>query len=63
MVRTVITLAVGFWLGRQLYINYDKAEAKKKEAQIKRRLGNFLKENGLTKTALKETTDEIMNVK
>ena len=27
--RTVITLAIGFWLGRQTYIKYDKQTALK----------------------------------
>jgi len=63
MTRTVIALAVGFWLARQIYINKDKAEARKKEAQIKQKLSSFLRENRLTKTELKATTDEIMNAK
>lgn len=58
--RTVITLAVGFWLARQIYINQDESEARKKEAQIKRKLHHFLKQNGLTKTELKEATKEII---
>ena len=58
--RTVVTLAVGFWLGRSIYINYDKAQAKKKEAQIKRKLSLFLKDNGLSKTELKEITKDIV---
>jgi len=59
--RTVITLAVGFWLSRQIYIKYDKEKMKKKEDQVKSRLEAFLKENGLTKTEVKETMDEIIN--
>ncbi len=59
--RTVITLAVGFWLSRQIYIKYDKGKMKKKEDQVKSRLEAFLKENGLTKTEVKETMDEIIN--
>jgi len=36
--KTILTLGVGFWLGRQLYINYDKRTALRKEAQLKARL-------------------------
>ena len=58
--RTVITLAVGFWLGRTIYINYDKDTAKKKEEAIKNRLKNVLSEYGLSKSEVKETTAEII---
>ena len=61
MIRTVLALGVGFWLARQIYINQDKNEARKKEAQIKNRINNLLKEYGLTKTEMKEATQEIMN--
>lgn len=59
--RTVVTLAVGFWLGRQVYIKYDKEKVKKKEEQVKNRLETFLKQNGLTKTEVKTTLNEIIN--
>lgn len=58
--KTIITLAVGFWLGRQIYIKYDKQQAKKMEEGVKKRLQSFLKENGLTKTEVTETTDDII---
>ena len=58
--KTIITLAVGFWLGRQIYIKYDKGKAKEMEKGIKNRLQSFLKENGLGKTEVKETTEEII---
>lgn len=60
--KTIITLAVGFWLGRQIYIKYDKEQAKEMEEGIKKRLQSFLKENGLTKTEVKETTEEIIGI-
>ena len=47
LMRTVITLAIGFWLGRQNYIKYDKQTALKKEEKIKNRLKSFLEDNGL----------------
>ena len=59
--RTVITLAVGFWLGRQIYAKYDKDKMQKKEERVKSRLEAFLKENGLTRTEVKETVNEIIN--
>jgi len=60
--KTIITLAVGFWLGRQIYIKYDKEQAKEMEESVKKRLQSFLKENGLTKTEVKETTEEIIGI-
>lgn len=58
--RTVIALAIGFWVGRQIYINYDKEEARKKEALAKKRLKQFLEENGLTRTEANEQSSEIL---
>ena len=58
--KTVLTLALGFWLGRQIYIKYDRQTALKKEEQIKSRLKSSLEENGLTNTEVKETTTEII---
>lgn len=60
--RTVIALAIGFWVGRQIYINYDKEEARRKEAKAKNRLKQFLEENGLTRTEAHEQSDEILGV-
>ena len=59
--RTVITLAVGFWLGRQVYIKYDKKKVQQREQQVKSRLETFLKQNGLTKTEVNSTINEIIN--
>ena len=60
--KTIITLAVGFWLGRQIYIKYDKQQAKEMEEGVKKRLQSFLKDNGLTKTEVKETTEDIIGI-
>lgn len=48
--KTILTLSVGFWLGRQLYINYDKKEALKREVQVKKRLVDFLETNRFSKS-------------
>ena len=58
--KTVLTLAVGFWIGRQLYINFDKKEARLKEQKIKKRLQQFLEDNGLTVKEANETTNELI---
>lgn len=46
--RTVIGLAIGFIIARQIYINYDKEQANQKEKALKNRLKRFLQDNGLT---------------
>ena len=40
--RTILSLAVGFWLGRQLYVQYDKAEALKREQALQKRMLELL---------------------
>ncbi len=60
--KTVITLAVGFFIGRQIYINYDKNEARKKEAEVKNRLKQFLQENGLNEKEATKHSDKIVSV-
>lgn len=58
--KTILTLGVGFWLGRQIYINYDKRIALKKEAQLKARLQKFLEENDFTKAESQKQTNRIL---
>ncbi|WP_452223684.1 hypothetical protein [Lacinutrix chionoecetis] len=58
--KTILTLGVGFWLGRQLYINYDKRTALKKEAQLKARLQQFLEDNNFTKTESKKQSNRLV---
>ncbi len=45
--RTIMSLAVGFFLGRQLYLQYDKEEALKREQAFKDRIKKLLEENKL----------------
>ncbi|WP_339625478.1 hypothetical protein [uncultured Winogradskyella sp.] len=58
--KTILTLGVGFWLGRQIYINYDKRTALKKEAQLKARLQKFLEDNDFSKTESKKQSNRIV---
>lgn len=58
--KTILTLGVGFWLGRQIYINYDKRTALRKEAQLKKRLQDFLEDNDFTKTESKKHINRIV---
>lgn len=58
--KTILTLGVGFWLGRQIYINYDKRTVLRKEAQLKKRLQSFLEDNDFTKTESKKHINRIV---
>ena len=48
MKNTIITLAIGILIGRHIYMRYDKQEALKKEARIKRHLMEVLEDLGLS---------------
>lgn len=58
--KTILTLGVGFWLGKQIYINYDKRTALKKEAQLKARLQKFLEDNDFSEAESKKQTHRIV---
>ena len=59
--RTIITLGVGFWLGRQLYINHDKRVARAKETRLKQRLISFLKEKDLDLKNAQKQADQLLS--
>ena len=58
--KTVITLAVGFWIGRSVYIHYDRQTALKKEQAIKKRLKSVLTQYGLSNAQVNKKTREII---
>lgn len=60
MKNTILALGVGFLIGRHIYKNYDKKEADRKEAQIKRRLTETLEDLGLTKREVKSQSNHIL---
>ncbi len=60
MKNTLLPLAIGILIGRQLYINYDKKEARKKEAQLQKRLIDALKNIGLSSREADTRTRRIL---
>ncbi len=55
--KTIVTLAIGLWIGRQIYLAYDKQKALQKQAEITRRLQAFLEGKGMSpQEAEKEAT-------
>ncbi len=59
--RKIITLGVGFWLGRQLYINHDKRVARAKKTRLKQRLVSFLKEKDLDLKKAQKQADQLLS--
>ncbi|MBL6444681.1 hypothetical protein JMN32_00065 [Fulvivirga sp. 29W222] len=57
--KTIAALAVGFWLGRQMYINYDRQQALEKEAGMKRKVKMMFEEMGLSKSDITEKVQQI----
>lgn len=60
--RSIMSLALGFWIARQIYINYDKEEAIRKEADVKNKLKKFLSDRGLSLAEANKQTEEIIGV-
>lgn len=58
--KTVLTLGIGFWLGRQIYINYDKKTARQKEEHLKKRLLSFLEDHKFSKSESTKHANNIM---
>ena len=58
--KTILTLGVGFWLGRELYLKYDKKATYRKRQQISKRLEVFLKSNGFNEQQQKVYSKEII---
>ena len=59
--REIIALSVGFLIARQIYVNLDKRQAKKKEQHLKKRLSQFLKKEGIDSANVKRELNEIMD--
>lgn len=60
--KTVITLAMGFWISRQLYIRFDKKQSRIQHAKVKKRLQQFLEANGFTADEAHEQSDDLLRI-
>lgn len=60
MKNTLLALGVGFLIGRHIYKNYDRKEAQRKEALIKKRLIETLEDLGLSKREVKSQSNHIL---
>ena len=60
--KIILALGVGFFIGRQIYSNYNQGETKKKEEEAKKKLSAFLEEKGLTHHEIKTQTKDILGI-
>jgi hypothetical protein len=58
--KSLFTFALGLIIARQVYINFDKVEAREKEARVKGKLQGLLKDIGLTSAEAKAESEEIL---
>lgn len=58
--KTVVTLGVGFWLGRQLYMNYDRKNTLRKERALKKRLSDFLEQQQFSEKDIEKIYHQIL---
>ena len=57
--RTILALAIGFWISRQLYLNYDKKKSQKREIQIRKQLLRLLKEQGMNEAEIESVINSV----
>ena len=60
--RTFITLAIGFWIARELSTQYHKRMCIEIQFRQKRRLEAFLKKQGYNEQDIKIHTKSIFNL-
>lgn len=58
--KSLITFALGFIIARQVYINFDKQEARNKEAKLKQKVEDLLEDIGLSKKEAKEQSQQLL---
>ena len=59
--RTVLILAAGVWIGREIYTTLAKNQAREREVKVRKALEKFIQENLPTLTP-KEMQKEVENI-
>jgi len=60
MMRAIIFAAIGFWISRKIYENYDQRRRQEIVKIMERRIGNILLEDGWTDEEIRIAQDEIL---
>jgi hypothetical protein len=60
--RMILILAAGVWIGREIFTTLAKNQARDREAKVRKKLEQFIKENlpSLTSTEMKKTIETIL---
>lgn len=59
--KSIISIAIGFWIARELTSQYHKRRAKEIQLRQKRKLEAFFKAQDFSQTQIKEYTQAILN--
>ncbi|EDP94673.1 hypothetical protein U8527_06925 [Kordia algicida OT-1] len=60
--RTLISIAVGFWIAREISSRYHKRLCTQIQLKQKRRLQAYFKDQGFSQRQIKEYTKSILNL-
>jgi len=60
MFDTLLKVALGFYLGRTFYLEFNKQQALRKEREVKEKITSFLQKHGLSIAEAKAKTDAFM---
>ncbi|WP_430409247.1 hypothetical protein [Kordia sp.] len=60
--RTLLTLAVGFWIAREISTQYHKRLCIEIQFRQKRKLETYFKNQGFSERQIKEYTKSILNI-
>jgi hypothetical protein len=60
--RTFITLAIGFWIAREISTQYEKRMCIEIQFRQKRRLEAFLKKQGYNESDIKKHTRSVLKL-
>ena len=61
MLDTILKVALGFYLGRTFYLQYNRQQPLRREQEIKSSIIQFLTDNGLTAEQAKQESDSFLN--
>jgi hypothetical protein len=59
--RTILILAAGVWIGREIYTTLAKNQAREREVKVRKALEKFIQEN-LPSLQPKEMQKEVENI-